>query len=243
MKRIWNTVLNIAEKICHRLHNFCMPVRVLNNSWEKTSKAGKNWHFLPAFFHRTSPKIYCLCFVLATFCYLVILNDRTRIRLRIRFRIKVKGRIRIRIKGKGRIRIRIKAERWIWIRKKISHLSEKKNLDPHQSERSDPDPHKRERSDPDPHKRERSDPDQHPSEKVHSDAQKPKGGSGSALRWRGSATQLSSVQYSKVPCTRILEQSMGARKRVRIGLSYRPARIHRLAESIPWNWFLGSLKV
>jgi hypothetical protein len=41
----------------------------------------------------------------------------------------------------------------------------------------------------------------------------------------------------------ILEQSMGARNRVGIGLSYRPAVLHRLAESIPWNRFLGFLKV
>jgi hypothetical protein len=26
-------------------------------------------------------------------------------------------------------------------------------------------------------------------------------------------------------------------------LSYRPARLHELAESVPWNRFLGSLKV
>ncbi len=26
-------------------------------------------------------------------------------------------------------------------------------------------------------------------------------------------------------------------------LKYRPTRLHRLAEPIPWNWFLGSLKV
>jgi hypothetical protein len=38
----------------------------------------------------------------------------------------------------------------------------------------------------------------------------------------------------------IFEQSLGAGNRVEIGLSYRPARIHRLAESIPWNPFLGS---
>ncbi len=31
----------------------------------------------------------------------------------------------------------------------------------------------------------------------------------------------------------ILEQSMGARNLVGIGLSYRPSRLHRLAESIP----------
>jgi hypothetical protein len=43
---------------------------------------------------------------------------------------------------------------------------------------------------------------------------------------------------------RISKQSMGARNRAGIGwLSYRPARLHRLAVSIPWNRFLGSLKV
>jgi hypothetical protein len=36
--------------------------------------------------------------------------------------------------------------------------------------------------------------------------------------------------------------TMGAGNRVGIGLSYRPARLHRLAEFIPWNRFLGSLK-
>jgi hypothetical protein len=28
-----------------------------------------------------------------------------------------------------------------------------------------------------------------------------------------------------------------------IGLSYRPARLHRLAEFFPWNRFLGSINV
>jgi hypothetical protein len=28
-----------------------------------------------------------------------------------------------------------------------------------------------------------------------------------------------------------------------IGLSYRPARLHRLAEFIPWSQFLGSINV
>ncbi len=37
--------------------------------------------------------------------------------------------------------------------------------------------------------------------------------------------------------------SMGAKNRVGIGLLYRPASLHSLAESIPWNRFLGSLKV
>ncbi len=36
---------------------------------------------------------------------------------------------------------------------------------------------------------------------------------------------------------------MGARNQVGIGLSYRPARLHRLVEWVPWNQFLGSLKV
>jgi hypothetical protein len=36
---------------------------------------------------------------------------------------------------------------------------------------------------------------------------------------------------------------MGARNRVGIGLSYRPARLYSLAELVPWNRFLGFLKV
>jgi hypothetical protein len=34
-----------------------------------------------------------------------------------------------------------------------------------------------------------------------------------------------------------------ARYRVGIGLSYRTARLHKQAESVPWIGFLGSLKV
>jgi len=34
-----------------------------------------------------------------------------------------------------------------------------------------------------------------------------------------------------------------ARNQVGIVFSYRPARLHKLAESIPWNRFLGSIKV
>jgi hypothetical protein len=44
-------------------------------------------------------------------------------------------------------------------------------------------------------------------------------------------------------CAGIFKQSIGARKWVGIGLSYRPARLHRLAELIVWNRFLGFLKV
>jgi hypothetical protein len=36
---------------------------------------------------------------------------------------------------------------------------------------------------------------------------------------------------------------MGTRNRVGIGLSDRPAGQHKLAESIPWDRFLGSLKI
>jgi hypothetical protein len=43
-------------------------------------------------------------------------------------------------------------------------------------------------------------------------------------------------------CAGILEQSMGARNRVGIGLSYRPAKLHSLAELIHWNLFLGFRK-
>jgi hypothetical protein len=38
-------------------------------------------------------------------------------------------------------------------------------------------------------------------------------------------------------------KSMWARNRDGVGLSYRPTRLHRLAELIPRNRFLGSLKV
>ncbi len=44
-------------------------------------------------------------------------------------------------------------------------------------------------------------------------------------------------------CAGIYEQSMGARNRVGLGLSYRPARLHRLAELVSWNRFFDSLKV
>jgi hypothetical protein len=46
-----------------------------------------------------------------------------------------------------------------------------------------------------------------------------------------------------VYCAGIFKQSMGARNRVGIGFSYRPARLHRLAELVSWNRFLGSIKV
>jgi hypothetical protein len=42
-----------------------------------------------------------------------------------------------------------------------------------------------------------------------------------------------STKEKKKTCAGILEQSMGAKNRVGIGLLYRPAWLHRLAESIP----------
>ncbi len=39
-------------------------------------------------------------------------------------------------------------------------------------------------------------------------------------------------EYKVLYCAGIVEQSMGAKNRVGIGLSYRPARLHRLAEFI-----------
>ncbi len=41
---------------------------------------------------------------------------------------------------------------------------------------------------------------------------------------------------------RNFKQSMGTRRGVGIGLLYRPARLHNLAELVPWNHFFGSLK-
>jgi hypothetical protein len=41
----------------------------------------------------------------------------------------------------------------------------------------------------------------------------------------------------------IFKKSMGARNRGGIGLSYRPARLHMLAEFIPWNQFRGPTNI
>jgi hypothetical protein len=41
----------------------------------------------------------------------------------------------------------------------------------------------------------------------------------------------------------IFKKSMGARNREGIGLSYRPARLHRLAEFIPWNQIRGPINI
>ncbi len=41
----------------------------------------------------------------------------------------------------------------------------------------------------------------------------------------------------------IFKKSMGAKNRGGIGLSYRLARLHRLAEFIPWNQFRGPINI
>jgi hypothetical protein len=41
----------------------------------------------------------------------------------------------------------------------------------------------------------------------------------------------------------IFKNSMGARRRGGIGFSYRPARLHRLAEFIPWHQFRGPINI
>jgi hypothetical protein len=48
---------------------------------------------------------------------------------------------------------------------------------------------------------------------------------------------------SKIGQSRIFKKSMGARHGVRIGLLYRPAKLNRLAEFIPWNQFRGPIHV
>jgi hypothetical protein len=50
------------------------------------------------------------------------------------------------------------------------------------------------------------------------------------------------LYFLKDVCAGILEQSMGAKNRIGIGFSYRPARLHRREKSFPWNRFLGSFK-
>jgi hypothetical protein len=62
------------------------------------------------------------------------------------------------------------------------------------------------------------------------------------ILWPKSRILLVWFQPTKL-CARIFKQSTGTRNRVGIGLSYRPASLHRLAELIPWDRFLGSLKV
>ncbi len=75
------------------------------------------------------------------------------------------------------------------------------------------------------------------------------GATGGRFRWywnlfTGYSGAMAPFFSCPCPCSAwILDQSMGARIRVGIGLSYRPPRLHRLAESFPWNQFMGFLKV
>jgi hypothetical protein len=51
------------------------------------------------------------------------------------------------------------------------------------------------------------------------------------------------LRYFFVIRAGIFKESMGVRNQGGIGLSYRDVRLHRLAEFIPWNRFLGSINV
>ncbi len=51
------------------------------------------------------------------------------------------------------------------------------------------------------------------------------------------------TQLNTMSCAGIFKLSRGARNRVGIGLSYRPARLTHQGELVPRNRFLGSLKV
>jgi hypothetical protein len=52
-----------------------------------------------------------------------------------------------------------------------------------------------------------------------------------------------SIPPTCVASAGIFKQSMGARNQVGKGLSYRPAMLLRPTDPIPWNRFLGCLKV
>ncbi len=56
-------------------------------------------------------------------------------------------------------------------------------------------------------------------------------------------TPFKSYRKLRAGIFKLFKESMVARDRGGIGLSYRPARLHRLAEFIPWNRFLGSRNV
>jgi hypothetical protein len=59
----------------------------------------------------------------------------------------------------------------------------------------------------------------------------------------GNYVKIAPTELETAPCAGIFKNAMGASNRVGKGLSYWPARLHRLAESITWNSFRGSLKV
>ncbi len=58
----------------------------------------------------------------------------------------------------------------------------------------------------------------------------------------GTLMPLNRWQGFLILCAGILKQSMGARNRTGIGLSYRTSRLHSLTEFVPRHRFLGLLK-
>jgi hypothetical protein len=69
---------------------------------------------------------------------------------------------------------------------------------------------------------------------------------------KGDINEWASSKYFLIVCVctvrpyiraGIFNKSMGARHRGGIGFSYRPARLHRLAEFIPWNQFQGPINI
>ncbi len=58
-----------------------------------------------------------------------------------------------------------------------------------------------------------------------------------------SSSNNNSVGMTHAARAGIFKQSMGVRNRIGIELSYQPARLHRLAEFIPRNRFMGSINV
>ncbi len=82
-------------------------------------------------------------------------------------------------------------------------------------------------------------------------------GGGGVGRGEGRESKVQFVQKTTLHCALILillsnksdhqcwnfRTIYGARNMVGIGLSYRLARLHRQAESVSWNRFLGFLKV
>ncbi len=61
--------------------------------------------------------------------------------------------------------------------------------------------------------------------------------------FEGGELKLMALRNLYVYVAGIFKKSMGARHRVGIGLSYRPARLHRLAKLMPLNRFQGSINV
>jgi hypothetical protein len=59
------------------------------------------------------------------------------------------------------------------------------------------------------------------------------------VAWRAGTTNRVVVEYR----AGIFKKSMGARNRGGIRLLYRTARLHRLAEFIPWNQFRGPINI